>query len=58
VREWVNELTGRAERAQSTGIRRVPPEIEIAQLLSMFPDLQRDVVVAALQRRQVAGHCP
>ncbi|KAI0032938.1 hypothetical protein K488DRAFT_8710, partial [Vararia minispora EC-137] len=50
MREWVNELTGRAERA-STGIRRVPPEAEIAQVMAMFPDLQRDVVVAALQRR-------
>jgi len=48
VREWVNELTGRAERA-STGIR-VPSEAEIVQLTSMFPDVQRDVVVGALQR--------
>jgi hypothetical protein len=49
VREWVDELTGRAERA-STGIR-VPPEAEILQLTSMFPDVQREVVVGALQRR-------
>ncbi|KAI0303978.1 hypothetical protein BC826DRAFT_980734 [Russula brevipes] len=49
VREWVNELTGRVDRA-STGIR-VPTEAEISQLTSIFPDLQRDVVVAALQRR-------
>jgi len=48
VREWVNELTGRADRAQS-GIR-VPADAEIAQLTNMFPDLQREVVVAALQR--------
>lgn len=51
MREWVDELTGRAERA-SAGIR-VPPEAEITQLLSMFPDLDRDVVVGALQRRYV-----
>ncbi|TFY69180.1 hypothetical protein EVG20_g3250 [Dentipellis fragilis] len=48
MREWVNELTGRAERA-STGLR-VPSEAEITQLMAMFPDVQRDVVVAALQR--------
>jgi len=49
VREWVDELTGRSERA-STGIR-VPPEVEIVQLTSMFPDVQREVIVGALQRR-------
>jgi len=49
MREWVNELTGGAERA-STGLR-VPNEAEIAQLMNMFPDVQREVVVAALQRR-------
>ncbi|KAI0307060.1 hypothetical protein B0F90DRAFT_513769 [Multifurca ochricompacta] len=49
VREWVNELTGRVDRV-STGIR-VPSEAEVAQLTSIFPDIQRDVIVAALQRR-------
>lgn len=49
MREWVNELTGRVDRA-STGIR-VPTEDEITQLMGIFPDLQRDVIVAALQRR-------
>ena len=49
MREWVNELTGRVDRA-STGIR-VPTEAEISQLMNIFPDLQRDVIVAALQRR-------
>ncbi|KAI9513286.1 hypothetical protein F5148DRAFT_288017 [Russula earlei] len=49
MREWVNELTGRVDRA-STGIR-VPAEAEISQLMNIFPDLQRDVIVAALQRR-------
>lgn len=48
MREWVNELTGRVDRA-STGIR-VPTEAEISQLVGIFPDLQRDVIVAALQR--------
>jgi len=48
MREWVNELTGRVDRA-STGIR-VPTEDEITQLTGIFPDLQRDVIVAALQR--------
>jgi len=49
VREWVNELTGRTER-ENAGIR-VPSEAEITQLTSMFPDLQRQTVVGALQRR-------
>jgi len=48
MREWVNELTGRTERA-STGLR-VPNDAEIAQLTSMFPDVQREVIVGALQR--------
>ncbi len=51
MREWVNELTGRVDRA-STGIR-VPTEDEISQLMGIFPDMQRDVIVAALQRRWV-----
>jgi len=48
MREWVNELTGRVDRA-STGIR-VPTDVEVSQLMSIFPDLQREVIVAALQR--------
>ncbi|KNZ76449.1 UBA domain-containing protein 14, partial [Termitomyces sp. J132] len=48
MREWVDELTGRTEHA-AAGIR-VLPEAEIDQLTAMFPDVQRDVVVAALQR--------
>jgi hypothetical protein len=52
VREWVNELTGRSDRA---GVR-VPPEAEISQLMVMFPDVQREVVLGALQRRYVASH--
>lgn len=49
MREWVNELTGRTERANA-GIR-VPPEAEIIQLTNMFPDVQRETLVHALQRR-------
>ncbi|TFK72019.1 hypothetical protein BDN72DRAFT_816616 [Pluteus cervinus] len=48
MREWVDELTGRAERANA-GIR-IPSEVEITTLTAMFPDVGRDVVVAALQR--------
>ncbi|KAG6902474.1 hypothetical protein C0995_016336 [Termitomyces sp. Mi166 len=51
MREWVDELTGRTEQA-AAGIR-VPPEAEINHLTTMFPDVQRDVVVAALQRSRV-----
>lgn len=49
MREWVDELTGRTQNA-AAGLR-VPPEAEIAQVMTMFPDMQRAVVVAALQRR-------
>ncbi|KII94644.1 hypothetical protein PLICRDRAFT_33452 [Plicaturopsis crispa FD-325 SS-3] len=45
MREWVDELTGRAER----GVR-IPSDAEITQLTSMFPNVARDVVVGALQR--------
>lgn len=49
MREWVDELTGRTERA-AAGLR-VPSEAEITQLTSMFPDLRREAIVGALQRR-------
>ena len=49
MREWVDELTGRSDRAAS-GLR-VPAESEISQLMSMFPDMRREDVVGALQRR-------
>lgn len=49
MREWVNELTGRTER-ENAGIR-VPSEAEITQITSMFPDVQRQAVIGALQRR-------
>ncbi|KAJ7265449.1 hypothetical protein B0H12DRAFT_1100811 [Mycena haematopus] len=45
VREWVEGLTGRGQ----TGIR-IPTEPEIAQLTTMFPDIQRSVLVGTLQR--------
>ncbi|KAF7335313.1 DSC E3 ubiquitin ligase complex subunit 2 [Mycena sanguinolenta] len=45
VREWVEGLTGRTQ----TGIR-IPTEAEIAQLTTMFPDIQRSVLVGTLQR--------
>ncbi|KAL5527445.1 hypothetical protein ACEPAG_6236 [Sanghuangporus baumii] len=48
VREWVDELTGRTERA-AAGLR-VPSETEISQVTSMFPDLRREDIVGALQR--------
>lgn len=51
MREWVDELTGRTQNA-AAGLR-VPPEAEIAQVMAMFPDMDRSVVVAALQRRCV-----
>ncbi|KAF5363716.1 hypothetical protein D9756_000297 [Leucocoprinus leucothites] len=47
MREWVDELTGRTDRANS-GIR-VPTEAEISQVTSMFPTVEREVVVGALQ---------
>ena len=51
MREWVDELTGRVDRANA-GLR-VPTDTEIIHLTSMFPSLEREVVVAALQRRSV-----
>jgi hypothetical protein len=51
MREWVDELTGRADRASTAP--RVPTESEISTLVSMFPNLDRQVIVAALQQRYV-----
>jgi hypothetical protein len=51
MREWVNELTGRADRDNS-GLR-VPTDTEIIHLTSMVPSIEREVVVGALQRRSV-----
>lgn len=49
MQEWVNELTGRADR-ENVGLR-VPTDAEITHLTSMFPTIGREVIVAALQRR-------
>lgn len=48
VREWVNELTGRNERANVA--IRVPSQAEISQVTTMFPDIPRETLVATLQR--------
>ncbi|CAA7258537.1 unnamed protein product [Cyclocybe aegerita] len=56
MREWVDEFTGRADRA-NTGLR-VPTESEINHITSMFPSLDREVVIGALQRRQASGIYP
>jgi membrane associated rhomboid family serine protease len=48
MREWVNELTGRVDRANA-GLR-VPADTEITHITSMFPSMEREVVVGALQR--------
>ncbi|KAI5893590.1 uncharacterized protein SCHCODRAFT_02256803 [Schizophyllum commune H4-8] len=55
MREFVSGLTGRADRDR-VGVR-IPPESEVVQLTTMFPDLGRDVVVGTLQRRCVAFAC-
>ena len=49
MRNWVNELTGRSDSAPRS--LRVPSSDEISQLSSMFPDLRREDIVGALQRR-------
>lgn len=49
MREWVDELTGRADRI-SSGMQ-VPTEAEISQLTTMFPAVGQEVVVRALQGR-------
>ena len=51
MREWINELTGRVGRANA-GLR-VPTNTEIAHIISMFPSMEREMVVGALQRRPV-----
>ena len=51
MRDWVNELTG---RDGSSGVR-IPSEAEISQVTAMFPNVGRETVVGALQRRYVRG---
>jgi len=48
MREWVDQLTGRADR-ENVGLR-VPTDEEITHLTSMFPTIDREVVVGVLQR--------
>ena len=50
MRDWVNELTGRD--GSPSGLR-IPSEAEISQVLAMFPNVGRETVVGALQRRYV-----
>lgn len=52
MRDWVNELTGRD--GTSPGLR-IPSEAEISQVSAMFPNVGRETVVGALQRRCVCG---
>ena len=52
MRDWVNELTGRD--GQTPGLR-IPNEAEISQVSAMFPNVGRETVVGALQRRYVPG---
>lgn len=49
MQEWVNTLTGRTEQANA-GIR-APSDAEIARVTGIFPDIDRAVVIGALQRR-------
>jgi hypothetical protein len=49
MRQWVDELTGRAQNAEA-GLR-VPSEAEVAHVTNMFPSLDREVIVAALRRK-------
>lgn len=46
--QWVDELTG---GGATPGGMRAPTEAEITQLVNMFPDIRREDVVTALQRR-------
>ncbi|KAF9651689.1 hypothetical protein BDM02DRAFT_3203887 [Thelephora ganbajun] len=55
MRDWVNELTGRD--GSSSGLR-IPSEAEISQVSAMFPNVSRETVVGALQRRYVLGFLP
>ncbi|KAI0331295.1 hypothetical protein GY45DRAFT_1249049 [Cubamyces sp. BRFM 1775] len=65
VRQWMTELGlggGPRPVAGGAGTVRAPSESEINILTSMFPDLEREVVLGVLQRRCVPvshpAHCP
>lgn len=49
MQEWVDELRGRVDQANA-GLR-IPSQEEIAQLTSMFPSIEREVAVGALQQK-------
>lgn len=51
MREWMNELTGGGMEHAGTSSLRIPGDTEITTLMSMFPNIEREVIVAALQRR-------
>ncbi|PFH47809.1 hypothetical protein AMATHDRAFT_77032 [Amanita thiersii Skay4041] len=49
VRQWVDELSGRAER-ENAGIR-VPTEEQINTMTAVFPQIPREIIVNALQEK-------
>ncbi|KAJ3864973.1 hypothetical protein EV359DRAFT_72730 [Lentinula novae-zelandiae] len=49
VRDWVQGLTGRGD-GTTAGVR-IPPDSEITELTNMFPDISREAIIGALQRR-------
>lgn len=49
VRDWVQGLTGRGD-GTTAGVR-IPPDNEITELTNMFPDISREAIIGALQRR-------
>ncbi|KAI0353122.1 hypothetical protein OH77DRAFT_664574 [Trametes cingulata] len=52
VRQWMTELaSGARPVAGAAGTVRAPTEAEIGTLTSMFPDLEREVILGVLQRR-------
>ncbi|KAH9899579.1 hypothetical protein C8Q73DRAFT_638142 [Cubamyces lactineus] len=56
MRQWMNELgigVGPRPVAGGAGTVRAPSESEIGILTSMFPDLEREVILGVLQRRCV-----
>ena len=55
VRQWVSELT-EAANPSGRGNVRVPSDSEVQMVTSMFPDIGRDVVLGALQRRYHIFH--
>lgn len=56
VRQWVNELAGSVRNSETR--LRVPSEAEVRHVATMFPDVERSVIIAALQRRYVVMSTP